>query len=99
MKYNVTQFKSPQICLKELERFIRDGRHLRIGKPFKRFAGLRSRELLGNWLICAVANSVRPTPSLTFTSDPQGGDGILYDIQDKTAWATEHVMVKERSSG
>jgi hypothetical protein len=93
MKYNVTHFKSPQICLKELERFVRDGQHLQTGKPFGRFGGLRSRELLANWLICAVINAGRRASSLTFTSDPQGGDGILYDTETELGWPTEHVMV------
>jgi hypothetical protein len=52
MKYPVTRFKSLEVCLKELEPFIRNGEHLRTGKPFKQFGGLRSRELLANWLLC-----------------------------------------------
>lgn len=79
--------------MKELERFIRNAKHLYSGKPFDRFGDLRSRELLGNWLICAVLNAGRPTPSYTFTSDPQGGDGIIYDTETETGWPTEHVMV------
>jgi hypothetical protein len=93
MKITVTRFKTPEACLKDLERFIRNGRHLHTGRPFKRFGGLRSRELLANWLICAVINSCRSTPSLTFTSDHQGGDGILYDMDTKAWRPTEHVMV------
>jgi hypothetical protein len=68
----------------------------RIFRPagrFERFGRLRSRELLANCLICAVLNTGRPTPSLTFSSDPQGGDGILYDTEMQIAWPTEHVMV------
>ena len=48
MKYQVTQFKSLAVCLKELESFIRSGEHLQTGKSFKRFSGLRSREILAN---------------------------------------------------
>jgi hypothetical protein len=93
MKLKVTHFKSAEVALKELEPFIRNGKHLYSGKPFGRFGGLRSRELLGNWLICAVLNAGRPKASYTFTSDPQGGDGIIYDMETETGWPTEHVMV------
>lgn len=48
MKYQITRFKNLKVCLKELEPFIRNGEHLQTGKPFKRFGGLRSRELLAN---------------------------------------------------
>jgi hypothetical protein len=93
MKFNVTHFKSPEIALKELEPFVRDRRHLYTGKPFKRFGELRSRELLTNWLICAVLNAGNPRGPFTFTSDPQGGDGIIYDRKSATGWPTEHVMI------
>ena len=101
MKLKVTQFKSPEIALKELEPFIRDGRHLYTGKPFERFGELRSRELVANWMICAVLNVGAPTDSFTFTftSDPQGGDGIIYDRKEKIGWPTEHVMVPKAASG
>ena len=42
MKHQVTRFKSLKVGLKEIEPFIRDGKHLQTGKPFKRFGGLRS---------------------------------------------------------
>ena len=93
MKYHVTRFKSPQMGLKELEPFIRNGGHLYSGREFARFGDLRSRELLGNWLLCAALNAGRPTAPFTFTSDHQDGDGILYDTETETAWPTEHVMV------
>jgi hypothetical protein len=93
MKYHVTHFKSPQIGLKELEPFVRNAHHLYTGRAFNRFGDLRSRELLANWLMCAVLNVGRPTAPFTFTSDPQGGDGILYDTETETGWPTEHVMV------
>jgi hypothetical protein len=56
VKYQITRFKSLEAALKEVEPFIRNGEHLETGKPFKRFGGLRSRELLANWLLCAVVN-------------------------------------------
>ena len=86
MKYQITRFKNLQVCLKELEPFIRDGEHLQTGKPFKRFGRLRSRELLANWLLCAVVNFEKQTDQMTFTSDPLGGDGIIYDSAMERSW-------------
>jgi len=93
MKHPVTRFKSLKAGLKELEPFIHNGAHLRTGKPFKRFGGMRSREVLANWLICAVNNAEHGAERLTFTSDPLGGDGIIYDTETENTWPTEHVMV------
>ena len=45
--------------LKELEPFVRNGEHLQTGKPFKRFGGMRSREILANWLL--RASSIIPS--------------------------------------
>lgn len=67
MKYRVARFKSLKICLKELGPFIRNGEHLQTGKAFKRFGGLRSREILANWLICVAVNYSASQPDrLTF---------------------------------
>ena len=93
MKYPVTRFKSLDVALKELEPFIRDGEHLQTGKPFEQLHGMRSREALANWLICVAANSDDGTDRLSFTSDPTGGDGVIYDSRTETTWKTEHVMV------
>jgi hypothetical protein len=91
MKYPVTRFKSLEVCLKELEPFIRNGEHLQTGKPFRRFDGLRSREILANWLLCVALNSEPEASPLTFSSDPLGGDGIITD--GTKTWMTEHVLV------
>ena len=94
MKYQITRFKSLEVALKELEPFIRNGEHSQTGKPFKGFGGLRSRELLANWLLCAVVNyDSQAADRLTFTSDPLGGDGIIYDSETDASWPTEHVLV------
>lgn len=93
MKYQITRFRSLKEALKELEPFIRDGQHLQTGKPFKRFGGLRSRELLANWLLCVAVNFVSQSDRLTFSSDPLGGDGIIRDNVTERTWLTEHVMV------
>jgi hypothetical protein len=99
MRYKVARFKSLEVCLKELEPFIRHGQHLETGKPFKQIGGLRSREMLANWLLCIVLNWEAHSPRLSFTSDPQGGDGIIYDGETASAWPTEHVLVPRTRAG
>jgi hypothetical protein len=99
MKLKVTHFKSMQIALKELEPFIRDGQHLQSGKPFKQLHGLRSREALGNWLLCAAVNQAFGRDRLIFTSDPRGGDGIIRDTDVGTTWDMEHVIVPTSRDG
>jgi hypothetical protein len=84
---------------KEIEPFIRDGQHLQTGKPFEKFGGMRSREILANWLICAVQNSECGAERYTFTSDPLGSDGIVYHTKTETAWPMEHVMVPRAEPG
>ncbi len=98
MKYPVTRFKSLAVALKEMEPFIRNGQHLQTGKPFKRFGGMRSREMLANWLLCVAVNSVNEG-KLTFSSDPIGGDGIICDVATGVTWPTEHVMVPKPRAG
>jgi hypothetical protein len=99
MKYPVKRFKSLKVALKELERFIRNGAHLQSGRPFKRFGGMRSREVLANWLICVVFDAEAGSERFTFTSDPVGGDGIIHDGKTKETWPTEHVMVPQARAG
>lgn len=89
----VRKFKSLKIALKELERFIRNGRHLQVGDEFKRFGGLRSRELLGNWLLCVAANATVDDDRYTFTSDPGDGDGLIVNEASGSVVETEHVFV------
>ena len=89
----VTKFTNLTSALKELEPFIRDARHLQVGDEFKKFGGLRSRELLGNWLLCVACNANVGEDSYTFTSDPGGGDGLIVDETNGTVLETEHVLV------
>ena len=86
------------LALKELEPFIRNGEHLQTGKPFKKFGGMRSREILANWLLCAAINSATGG-ELTFSSDPVGGDGIICDTATGETWPMEHVMVPRLRPG
>jgi len=93
----VTMFKSLAVALKDLEPYIRNGRHLQVGDEFKEFGGLRSRELLGNWLLCVVGNYFSGRDRYTFASDPLGGDGLIVDKTTELCLQTEHVF-EPRSS-
>jgi len=85
-------FKSPELALKELERFIRNPSYLYSGKPFKVFHRMRPRELLANWLLCVVINSTGDR-KVVFASDPsEDVDGIIIDTTTGKWWETEHVM-------
>jgi hypothetical protein len=98
MKHKVTRFKSMEIGLKELEPFVRNGMHLQSGKPFEQMGGMRSREAVANWLLCAVVNHTGQR-ELSFTSDPTGGDGVLDDAKTGETFLTEHVMVTRHRGG
>lgn len=98
MKYSITTFKSLKVCLKELEPFIRNGQHLETGKPFKEFGFLRSREILANWLLCVVAHFEQKSQQFKICTDPQGGDGTIYNATKKQAWLTEHILVSQKNN-
>ncbi len=72
--------------------------HLQSGKPFKQMGGMRSREAVANWLLCAVVNYTGQRV-LSFTSDPTGGDGVLEDARTGETVLTEHVMVPRQNGG
>jgi len=92
MKYSTTEFKSLEVALKELEPFVRNGQHLLTGRPFRKFGGMLSREAWANWLLCAALSKTSGL-SLTFTSDPTGGDGVIIDSATRDAVAQiEHTM-------
>jgi hypothetical protein len=95
MKIQTKQFRSLSVALKELEPFVRDGEHLQTGKTFKNFGDLRSRELLANWLLCVTSNAESGEERMTFTTDPGGGDGLIYDTKMGQAYPTEHAMVPQ----
>jgi hypothetical protein len=94
MKHNIRRLKSLEVALKELEPYVRDGSHLQTGKPFRNFGGLRSREVLANWLLCAVMTAAGQG-QFEFTTDPTGGDGVIMDAATDHTWLTEHVMVAD----
>jgi hypothetical protein len=93
MKQQVTFFKTLATALKELEPFIRNAQHLRVGKPFAQLNGMRSREALANWLMCVSVNYTNGEDRLTFTSDPGGGDGIILDKNTGETVPTEHTYI------
>jgi hypothetical protein len=99
INYPVRRFKSLKAALKELEPFIRDGQHLETGKPFRNIGGLRSREILANWLLCVAINSVTQPDRLTPDSDPVGGDGVISDTLTGETWQMEHVLVPRAFGG
>jgi hypothetical protein len=72
---------------------------LRIGKPMDNFGGMRPRELLANWLVCAATYAARPDAPLEVRTDPFGGDGVLYDQKNKVPYRTEHVFVPPAVAG
>src|SRR5262245_47994634 len=98
MKYPVTRFKSMELALKQIEPFVKNGVHLQSGKPFEKLGGMRSREILANWLLCATINAIEGR-RLTFSSDPTGGDGIVRDEDTGETFPTEHVMVPRQKGG
>jgi hypothetical protein len=94
MLYHTTRFKSMAVALGELEPFIKSGAQIQTGKPLKQFGGLRPRELVANWMICAVANAEDGAGErMTFHSDPVGSDGIIEDTKTGETWPTEHILV------
>lgn len=93
MRQDVTTFKTLKICIKELEQFIRDGNHLETGRRFKRFGNLSSSEVLGCWLLAVVLCHEAKSEKIRICTDPQGGDGTLYDIEELQSYPIEQVMV------
>lgn len=93
MRQNVTTFKTLKYCLKEMQKFVLDGKHLESGKPLDKFGGLRSREILGCWVIAAMLNHVNQSERIKICTDPNGGDGILYNIDNQESLYIEQVMV------
>jgi hypothetical protein len=89
----VRKFKNLNTALKEIAPFIRNGRHLQVGDEFKNFGSLRSRELLGNWLLCVACNATVGDDRYTFTSDPGDGDGLIVNESNGAVLETEHVFV------
>lgn len=92
MKYPVKQMKDLASGLKELEPYIRHGRALQVHPEFKSIKQ-RPRELLGNWLLCAVGCAERGEEMLVISEDPLGGDGLIVERDTGMQMLMEHVYV------
>lgn len=97
MKYHVTAVRDLALILKDLQPHIRDPRHLRTGRDFKKMA-MRPRELLGNWLFCVVLCHATGR-RWTLSDDPTGGDGALLDRDTGTGFLAEHVFIPPPAEG
>lgn len=93
MRYPVKQLKDLAVGLKELEPHIRHGRSLQVHPEFKSIKQ-RPRELLANWLLCAVGCAERGKETLVISEDPLGGDGLIVDRETVDQMFTEHVYVR-----
>jgi hypothetical protein len=93
MKYPIRRFRSLTLALKEMERYVKEGRPLRTGRRSKAFKGMLPREIWANWLLCVAINGATGRDDLEFTTDPTGGDGIIWDVSTGATWPTEHVFV------
>lgn len=93
MKYKVKRLKSLAVALKELEPHIRDGRKIKSHPEFKSIKQ-RPRELLGNWLMCAVANAERGAETIHIYSDPFDGDGMLVNSATDEKMFIEQVYAR-----
>jgi hypothetical protein len=93
MKHPVRRFRSLAVALRELERYVKQGQPLKTGRPSKAFRGMLPREIWANWLLCAAINGAIGRDQLEFTTDPTGGDGIVWDKVNGSAWPTEHVFI------
>ena len=52
------------------------------------------RELVANWLLTVVANYFTRSERFQFTTDPRGGNGVIYDTETREAVWTEHIIVR-----
>jgi hypothetical protein len=91
-RYRLKRIRDLGIALKDLEPHIKNPRFLRVGREYSNFR-LRPREVLANWLLCAVGNFQNDNENLTFSEDPTGGDGIILNQADNRYMATEHVFI------
>jgi hypothetical protein len=98
MKYSVKRLKNLKIALQELEPHIRNGRSLQVQRDFKSI-GLRPRELLANWLLCATFCFLRGDEGLAMSGDPLSGDGAIFNIETGNAMLIEQVYIPSATDG
>jgi hypothetical protein len=92
MKSNVRMIKSLQIGLADMEKFIRHPQLLYTGDKIERFGWMLPREVWGNWILAAIASEGREQ-ELRITTDPDGGDGVIWDPATEVGWRTEHILL------
>jgi hypothetical protein len=100
MRYRVTAARDLKSMLCDLVPLIRDAqRQLHVGREIGNFAQ-RPREVLGTWLICAALNYQSGAPETwTFSTDPDGGDGLIILRAEGRGERIEHVFVREVPAG
>ena len=99
VKQKVTIVRDLQIVLGDMEPWVKNPNVLYSGRAGN--MKLLPREIIANWLLCAVGNSAGDTDSLTFCNDPfGGGDGIIIDRDSGEQMVTEHIFVpKHQNNG
>ena len=95
MRYPVTAVRDHASLLNDVAPLIRDPQFLYRGRDVPNFP-LRPREILCNWLICAVLNDQVEPHAWTFTTDPTGGDGVIVNRATETGSTMEHVFIPNR---
>lgn len=98
MKVDVKNFKNMKACLKECEQFIKnvDGDLMESGR-INGYGDLRPREVVGNWLLCAVLCHQSKPDKFKICIGEACGDGVVYDTVDDKAYQTEHVLVSKNN--
>ena len=92
MKNRVTRFKSLKDCLGQSEQFIRNPQLLYTGGKIERFGWMLPREIWGNWVLAAICSEGREQ-ELSIATDPDGGDGIIWDPDSEIGWRMEHILL------
>jgi hypothetical protein len=50
------------------------------------------REIRGNWVLAAICSEGRDQ-DLSIVTDPDGGDGIIWDPDSEIGWRMEHILL------
>ena len=92
VKNKVTAMKDPKSLLRDIiVPYMRSRQLIMSGRERPEF-GQKPREIIANWLICAVANYQAGKNEWTFSNDPEGGDGVIVSRSTGDGWRTEHVI-------
>ena len=92
VKQKVTIVKDLEAVLSDMEPWIKNPKILYSGRAGN--IKLLPREILANWLLCALGNSNVSNDPFTFCNDPfGGGDGIIINRDSGEQMVTEHIFV------